>query len=179
MDGRWGRSTIRVLPPLRVLVAAGALLGVAVGLPRLPAAAEKQQTASPVASENLADIRVSFRVDPRLTRSRYMGDRWVSPPTFTVVKVGREATVDVRAQGIGVMGASLRISPEWIPDDPELVAVKPARGTRVKLTAKREGRSTLEVRSSGVSLVLLIETRYKDGSTWAHITPVTVPPRKP
>ena len=63
--------------------------------------------------------------------------------------------------------------------DPKLVAVTPARGTRVKLTAKREGRSTLKVRSSGVSLVLLIETTHKDGSTWAHITPVTVPPRKP
>ena len=34
-------------------------------------------------------IEVSSKLDSRLTRSLYMGDRWVSPATFSVRPRGR------------------------------------------------------------------------------------------
>ena len=59
-----------------------------------------KQIAQPVASD-LNDIKVSFKLDPRLTRSMYMGDRWISKTTFlSTIQEGSEHTVEVRAQGL-------------------------------------------------------------------------------
>jgi FKBP-type peptidyl-prolyl cis-trans isomerase FklB len=80
-----------------------------------------------VPASDLRDIKMSFKLDPRLTRGRYMGDRWVSPPTYTGVRQeGKEYAVEARAEGLDAKGRPMRISPEWIPSDPGMVTVSPA-----------------------------------------------------
>jgi hypothetical protein len=41
----------------------------------------------------VTDIAVVFKLDPRLTAGLYMGDRWVSPPTYSTVHPGKQATL--------------------------------------------------------------------------------------
>jgi hypothetical protein len=107
----------------------------------------------------------------------YMGDRWVSPPTFTSVHDGRVASVAVRARGVDAAGKSVKISPEWRPEDPGMVTVTPSLGERVKITVRSEGRSQVEVRASGVSTKLLIKATHQGDVTQVEISALTVPPQ--
>lgn len=103
-------------------------------------------------------IKVSFKLDQRLTRAQYMGDLWVSPPTFTsTLREGTELTVEARVEGADSQGKPVKISPEWKPEDPDMVAVSPVQGNEVKITVKRAGQSSLEVVSSGVIKKLSIK----------------------
>ena len=110
-----------------------------------------------VAPVQLKDIQVFFKVDPRLTRSLYMGDRWVSPPTYTGTRqTGTVYTMEARTQGIDARGGSIPVSPEWIPSDPGMVAVAPATGDAVTITVKRAGESILRVAANGIARELII-----------------------
>lgn len=120
-------------------------------------AAYKSRT-SVVAPAQLMDIQASFKLDPRLTQSLYMGERWVSPPTYTGVRQeGKEYILDARAHGIDAKRRRIPISPEWIPSDPEMVVVSPAQGDAVTITVKRAGESRLRVAAHGFSKELLIK----------------------
>jgi len=106
----------------------------------------------------LSDIKVSFKLDPRLTRAQYMGDRWVSKPTFTsTVQAGPELTVEVRAQGFDAKGGPVPIDPQWIPADPDMVAVAPGQGRQVAIIVKRAGETRLKMVSGEVSQDLSIK----------------------
>jgi hypothetical protein len=104
----------------------------------------------------ITDIEVSFKLDPRLTRSLYMGDRWVSPPTYSGVQPGTAFTVEARAQGRG-RGEPIAIAPQWMPSDPEMVTVSPGRGGQVTITVQRSGESTLAVVAHGMTRDLRIK----------------------
>lgn len=118
-----------------------------------------------------AGIAVSFKLDPRLTRGLYMGDRWVSPPTYTsTVREGSEVTVDARAEGRDAKGRTSEISPRWIPADPEMVTVVPAKGKDVKITVKRAGETKVTVAAAGVSRELAIKAIRKDDTIRVEIT---------
>jgi FKBP-type peptidyl-prolyl cis-trans isomerase len=108
------------------------------------------------ATSALTGITVSFKVDPRLTRGLYMGDRWVSPPTYNRVGEGKSVSVEARAHGRDTMGRPLDISADWIPTDPEMVTVTPNRSHEVRITVQRAGQSSLRVTSQGVSKELVI-----------------------
>ena len=115
---------------------------------------------------DLTDIKVSFKLDPRLTRSLYMGDRWVSPPTYTRVQErGQALAVDARAEGLDVKGRTMRISPEWIPSDPGMVTVSPARDGAAIIVVKRAGESRLKVTSADVSRELTIKASANTDNT--------------
>ena len=118
----------------------------------------------------LNGITVSFKLDPLLTRGMYMGDRWVSPPTFTTVREGKELTVVARARGLSAMGKPIRISPEWTPADSDMVSVKPGRGGAVEIIVKRAGRTTLKVASQGISKELSIKATYQGGTIQVDIS---------
>ncbi len=106
----------------------------------------KKKRIPPPAAGTLSDIKVSFKLDPRLTRAQYMGDRWVSPTTYTsTLQVGTELTVEARAQGLDAGGRRVPITPKWIPADPEMVTVVPNRGKVVKIIVKRPGQTSLKV----------------------------------
>ena len=99
----------------------------------------------PEASGPLTDVALSFKLDPRLTRSLYMGDRWFSPATFTTTQDVDRINVEVRAVGRDARGQDARIDPEWIAADPKMVTVAPARGGQVTITVHRAGETRLRV----------------------------------
>jgi FKBP-type peptidyl-prolyl cis-trans isomerase FklB len=108
----------------------------------------------------LADIKVSFKLDPRLTQGLYMGERWVSPATYTGT-TGQD-TVEARILGMNAQGKPVSVSPRWIPSDPEMVTVSPGQGGQVTITVKRAGESRLQVTSAGVSKELLVKATQRD-----------------
>lgn len=108
-------------------------------------AAAQQSNVMPTASGPPTDVAVSFKLDPRLTRSLYMGDRWFSPATFTTTQDVDRINVEVRAVGRDARGQDARIDPEWIATDPKMVTVSPARGNQVTITVHRPGETRLRV----------------------------------
>ena len=103
-----------------------------------------------------ADIKVSFKLDPSLTRGMYMGDRWVSPPTYTTSQPGKTSTIEAKVESL-----DKRISPSWTPSDPKMVKVAPQQGQTVTITVLRAGQSSLKVTSQGVSKTLSIKAAYE------------------
>jgi FKBP-type peptidyl-prolyl cis-trans isomerase len=108
----------------------------------------------------LTGIQVSFKLDPGLTRSLYMGDRWVSPRTYVAQPQGKTSTVEASARGMDATGNRIDIQPEWKPSDPEMVEVK-GRGRDVKITVKRAGESKLVVAFQGLTKELAIKASPK------------------
>ncbi len=108
----------------------------------------------------LAGINVSFKVDPRITRGLYMGDRWVPLP-YAQVGEAKQVTVEARAEGVDDRGKPVSVNPQWTPADPALVTVTPGQGNAVKITALRPGESSLQVTSQGVSRGLAVKAAYK------------------
>ena len=111
----------------------------------------------------LSGIQVSYKMDPRVPKGLYMGDRWISPPTYTSTysEDGKTITVEVRAVGLDATGKESAISPKWVPADPEMVTVTPSEGNEVKITVKRAGETSMQVTSEGVSKELAIKAEHK------------------
>lgn len=126
----------------------------------LPNAPRTPEPAAAAAATALADIKVSFKLDPRLTRSLYMGDRWVSPPTYTrLQEPGKALRVDARVEGIDARGRKMPVSPAWLVSDPDMVAIVPGEGNAVSITVMRPGESRLEVAAAGISREFLIRAK--------------------
>lgn len=109
----------------------------------------------------ISDIRISFKLDPRLHGPTYGGELWVSPRTYS--GINGQDIVDVRATGIDAKGGPVDISPEWIPSNPEIVTVSPDHGAQVKIMVKTSGQTGLKVQSQGISKELLIKSEYNAG----------------
>lgn len=121
-----------------------------------------QKAAGP-AAVSVTDIKVSFKLDPRLTRGLYMGERWVSPPTY--IGASGQDTIEARALGIDDKGRPVNIRTEWIPIDPEMVTITPGRGNEVRITVRRAGESSLKVAAPGFSRELAIKARSYMGNS--------------
>jgi hypothetical protein len=113
---------------------------------------------------------VSFLLDPRLTQGSYMGERWVSPPTYTMVQEGNTCTVEARVPGVASKGKRKQIRPRWIPSDPGMVSVSPSIGTRVKITVRRDGESKLKVALPMTFRELTIKAAYQDNTIRVDIS---------
>jgi FKBP-type peptidyl-prolyl cis-trans isomerase FklB len=109
-----------------------------------------------------AAIRLSFKLDPRLSGGTYGGDRWVSPPTF--VGASAQDTIEIKAVGQNAEGKPVPIKPTWTPSDTDMVAVSPAEGDSVKITVKRAGQSSLQVSSAGITRAFAIKAEYKNSA---------------
>jgi len=119
----------------------------------------------------LTGIAVSFKVDPRITRGLYMGDRWISPPTYTsTLQEGKETTVEARVEGRDAKGSTMKIKPKWTPSDPGMVTVTPGEGSDVKIAVKRAGKSTLKVAAPGASKELTIKATEEGDVLRVEIT---------
>jgi hypothetical protein len=120
---------------------------------------------------SLTDIKVFFKLDPRITRGMYMGERWVSPPTYAPgPQEGKDFTVEARAEGLDARGNPLYITAEWLPADPEMMTVMPGQGNEVKIILKRAGQSTLKVTSQGFSKELFIKATYRNSAMQVEIS---------
>ncbi len=118
-----------------------------------------------LAAASPVSIKVSFKLDPSLTRGMYMGDRWVSPPTYTASQSGKTSTIEARVEGL-----DKGISPTWTPSDPKMVTVSPQQGQQVTITVLRAGQSNLKVASQGVSKTLSIKAEYQNDDMQVEIS---------
>lgn len=115
-----------------------------------------------------AGLTVFFRLDPRLTTSSYMGDRWVAPATFTFV-AETIAVLHARARVLHVQG-TVDATATWTAADPEMLAVSPGTGHEVAITVRREGRSSLTVASADGSRELVVTAARHAGSWRVDVT---------
>ena len=79
------------------------------------------------------ESKLAFKLDPRLTNSLYMGDRWVTATTFTQVQQGAKLTVAAK----GPQGTS------WVAADSSMVTVTPVTDREVRITINRAGQTTM------------------------------------
>lgn len=179
LGNQFREQSVRVDPGLYLEGFEAALSGGSTRLSRIEARTvmnqfqqelKRKQLASSVSAAVPTGIEVSFKLDPRLTRSMYMGDRWVSPPTFTIVQVGREAVIEARAHGTNSKGKSLQIRPEWTPEDPEMLAVVPDTGGEVRIMVRSAGRTSLKVEVPGISKTYTVRANYLDDSIQVEIS---------
>jgi len=148
----------------RLLTAATLLTFCLTGISQTSRAAESR-------AADITDIKVSFKLDPRLTKSMYMGDRWVSPPTYTsTVREGEELTVEARVEVVGAKGKQINIKPKWTPTDPEMVTVTPGQGNEFKITVRRSGQSNLKVSVPGFSRNLAIKATNQGSAMQVEIS---------
>jgi FKBP-type peptidyl-prolyl cis-trans isomerase len=148
------RADVRAAPRLLLVarLAASACLAFA-GLSSAAQDAPQPKGASPA----LERIEFSFRVDPRVAKGLYMGDRWISPPTFSISQPLEGAAVDARASGKDRAGKELAIKPRWVPEDPEMVGVTPSEGGDVRIAVRRAGKSRVLVSTDEASSELTIK----------------------
>jgi len=122
----------------------------------------------PSTSSNL--IKVEFKLDPRISQSHYMGDRWVSPRTYTRVEPGTSVTIEGRAFLHEASGARTNMIPEWTTSDPLMVTIEVRQGNEVALTVNRTGESRLQVSSQGETKWLLVKATYDGAAIRVDIT---------
>ncbi len=124
----------------------------------------------------LAGIELEYKMDPRVTKGLYMGERWITPPTYVITLDNFE----VRAHGVDAKGGAVEIRPQWIPSDPDMVTVTPGEGSQVKITVKRAGESRLQVKAGGVSKELAIKAEHISGGMRVEVAPlVSSAPEEP
>jgi FKBP-type peptidyl-prolyl cis-trans isomerase len=131
--------------------------------------------ASPVLADDqeeraaaVSDIKLTFKVDPRLTSGVYGGERWISPSTY--MGATAQHTVETKAVGIGANGNPIRINPDWIPSEPDMVTVSPNSGDAVTITVKRAGESRLVIKAQQISRDLAIKAASQNGFMQIEIT---------
>lgn len=106
-------------------------------------------------------IKVSFKMDPRVTKSLHMGTRWVSPQTYVGTHRGNLFTVQARAHGADARRAFSDAT--WLSAEPDMVAVTPDAGGEIEIVVLREGRSTLTVAGGGARRTLTLSAVQRDG----------------
>jgi hypothetical protein len=117
--------------------------------------APTQRADQPAKQENepavpLKDIRIVYQLDPRLTSGLYMGERWVTPPTYIRMGQGKECIFEVRVEGTNVKGNPIKVNAQWSASDPDMVTIVPStvpnsKGRQFKITVRRPGECSLKV----------------------------------
>jgi len=121
----------------------------------------------------LTNIQVFFKLDPRLTQGLYMGERWVSPPTYEIVVAeGAPYTVEARVEILDNNGQSLLVDAEWIVEDPEMVTVTPGQDNAVMINIQRDGETTLQVATQDATKTLSIKAVYQDKALHVQVSQV-------
>jgi FKBP-type peptidyl-prolyl cis-trans isomerase FklB len=145
---------------------AGIVAAVAAGAHAQEGAGKDEKSAA----ARLARIVISFKLDPALTRSMYMGDRWVSPLVYSSTnQPGDSATVEARVYGVDATGSPVPIEPVWALSDPTRLSVTPGEHGNVKITVRGAGESRLRVSAGEVSKELAIKGVQKNNGTHAEI----------
>jgi hypothetical protein len=94
-----------------------------------------------------------------------MGDRWVSPPTYTSAShPGADVTILAKALARDASGKPLKdVTPVWTPADPQMVTVAPGERGAVSLTVRRSGRSEVTVASGAAARRLTVAAVQERG----------------
>lgn len=136
--------------------------------PALPAApavpAPEQGAVAPIARPVAADpavaastpkprLAVAFLLDPQVTGGIFLGNRWVSPPSWYFAQPGKRYVVRAKAQNIDSGGERTDLDGNWSTSNPQMVAI--ARGDgEVTITVREPGDSDMTV-SAGKDVKVL------------------------
>jgi hypothetical protein len=123
-----------------------------------PAAVSMSPAAQPAPAVPAPRMVVAFRLDPALTRSLFLGDRWVSPPSFAFAQPGTQYVVRAKLQAIDSGGERTDLSGNWATTDPEMVAIDRGQG-EVTIVVRQPGESDLTVTAGGASKILHVHAR--------------------
>jgi FKBP-type peptidyl-prolyl cis-trans isomerase len=125
----------------------------------LPVVAQtSQKSASAPQTPIITDIQISFKQDPRMVDGFRGTLPWVAGSKYTGVYA--QDTVEAQAQGLDASGKPVKISPEWISSDAELVTVTPRHSDDVKIKVLKAGESTLKITYKGLSTELIVKAEY-------------------
>lgn len=102
----------------------------------------------------VTSIKVSFKLDPRLSGGSYGGERWVSSPLYT--GASGQDVVSARGVATSAKGQALALSPDWVSTDTSVAAVSPVHGNVVEIKVLRAGHSKLTVTAGGVAKEILV-----------------------
>jgi hypothetical protein len=79
------------------------------------------------------------------------------------VGVSGQDTVHAQAMVVDSNLASMTISPDWTPSDPDMITVSPNPGDHVTILVKRAGESTLDVSWQGMAKRLVVRATSARG----------------
>ena len=114
-------------------------------------------------------LKVAFQLDPALTQGLYLGQRWVTPPTFDFVQPGVAFVVRAKAQRVDSASERQDVSGDWAASNPEMVAIDRGPGD-VTLTIREAGDSELVVQAAGDRNVLRVHAEQRPDAMRVRIT---------
>ena len=115
------------------------------------------------AGSSVTSIQVLFKLDPRITKGMYMGDRWVSPATFTLMGDEQKCIISAQATGLDAQKKEVAISPTWKPGKASMVQLSSVQGNKVEITVLQEGQTDLTVAYGKVSKKLTVKSVRQNG----------------
>jgi hypothetical protein len=130
-----------------------------------PAATDENAAPKAPPAVDTSGLKVYFLLDPRITRGMYMGDHWVSPPSFTRVFERGESSLPAKAMGLDAAGAWVEVGPSWTAADDSVIKISPSVGHQVEITAIKAGKTKLTVILGKASRTLDVETVF-EGGVW-------------
>jgi hypothetical protein len=116
--------------------------------------------ATPQRKENIV---VAFRLDRDITSGHYLGERWVSPPTFAFAQPGRQYVAHAKLQSIADDGSRVDLSGDWSTDDPQMIAISRDQPGQVTIVVREAGEGELVASAGGQRKVLQVRAiRHPD-----------------
>lgn len=134
-----------------------------------PAASLGFAQAEAAAAARPPQLKVAFQLDQSLTQSLYLGQRWVTPPTFDFAQPGKAFVVRAKAQRVDSGGENQDVDGDWATSKPEMVAIDRGPGD-VTLTIREAGDSELVVQAAGERNVLHVHAEQRPDAMRVRIT---------
>ena len=165
------RSTGRVVVGVALLAVVFALVHhwrnprvapVAVAPPEAEAPATPRVAAAAVPVQPKQKIRVAFRLDPDVTRGHFLGERWVSPPTFEFAQPGRQYTTHAKLQTVGEDGTKTDVTGDWSTDAPRMIAISHDAVGQVTIVVREAGEGQLVASAAGQRKILKVRATRTD-----------------
>ncbi|NUS61929.1 MAG: hypothetical protein HOQ01_13360 [Lysobacter sp.] len=115
-------------------------------------------------------IIVAFKLDRDITAGHYLGERWVSPPTFQFAQPGKVYRTYAKLQKVGDDGTAIDLSGDWSTSDPEMIAISRDEPGQVTILVREPGEAQLVASAGGQRKVLHVRaTRYPDAMEVAFV----------
>jgi hypothetical protein len=173
---RWTRPAARgspaaSIPPPQVhrVPAAATVAPEPAAARAVPSARARRPAPPPVPVGAGPRVEFSFKLDPRLTSGLHMGNRWVSPRTYTRTGDAKNVTVEARARVVDARSKASPAKVAWAASEPDMVEVSPEHGDEVELTVWRAGESKVTVRGGGASGTLTVRASEARGALRVEI----------
>ena len=141
-----------------------------------PAPAKVEAPAAPAAQSPDMPVQpkqrmvVAFKIDPDLMRGSFLGERWVSPPTFAFAQPGKEYTTHAKLQSVGDDGTRTDLTGDWSTSDPNMIAISHDQVGQVTIVVREPGEGQLVAAAGGQRKVLQVRaTRTDDAMEVAFV----------